>query len=769
MVINLLSPGVAIQEVDLTEIIPAVSSSIGALAGVFRWGPVNTRYLVSSEQILANTFGLPTNFNAETYFTVSNFLTYGNSVFVSRAANTTGVTPYFTCNSSAANLASPNATFVVASGNTNNLTVGMYITQSSNSTILNAANNISVNSIVNSTAFTLNANVTSNGNLTLYFGNPGTAYTALAFDNTYSSNGFATNLVNNIVTNNNIYTSKDGTFDLGVVYLARWPGALGNSLRVSQCDSANSFSANVIVGNSSTNVAFGFVVGNTAASAQFSGVSNVVANTFAQSFITGDNVQAGNSSIGLQFLQVANVQVNTSYNSNTLVTINFTTPYRLSTNWSANTVLRLWEFWAAVNQVPGQSLYVQQNGNTSANDLMHVVVVDQGGAFTGTPGSILERWTNVSRATDSQNLNGTNNYYKNVINQGSRYIWYGADRLLAPSANSALVASSTATVPGYFQCNLGNDGYNEAAAPMGILGMAFDTFLSQEDVTIDLVMQGKPTGGTTVVGGQTIQNFQLSNYIIQNLVQQRKDCVAFVSPPSNLMVNNFGYEWSSLVNWRGALPSTSYAVMDTGYKYQYDQYNNVYRYIPMNGDIAGLCARTDSTNAPWWSPAGLNRGILNNVITLPYNPKQADRDQLYPNNVNPVISTRGQGTYLFGDKTLQTLPSAFDRINVRRLFIYLERAISQAAKYFLFEFNDPITRANFVNMVTPFLKEVKGHRGIIDFFVQCDADNNPPQVVMSNQFVASIYIKPNYSINFITLTFVAVPQGVAFSSVVGNF
>jgi phage tail sheath protein FI len=284
-----------------------------------------------------------------------------------------------------------------------------------------------------------------------------------------------------------------------------------------------------------------------------------------------------------------------------------------------------------------------------------------------------------------------------------------------------------------------------------------------EKVDISLIMQGKARGAAVA------SNTDLGAYLINNIAEVRKDCVVFISPDYNLVVNNKGNEAADIVAARNALPTSSYGVMDSGYKYRYDRYNDLYRWTPMNGDIAGLCARTDQTNAPWWSPAGLNRGNIKNVVRLAFNPNQTERDTLYKNSVNPVVTFQGQGTVLYGDKTLLTKPSAFDRINVRRLFIVLEKAISTAAKYMLFEFNDAFTRAQFKSMVNPYLKNVEGRRGIYDFLVVCDGTNNTGDVIDANQFVGDIYIKPARSINFIQLNFVAVPTGVAFSEVVGKF
>jgi phage tail sheath protein FI len=286
-------------------------------------------------------------------------------------------------------------------------------------------------------------------------------------------------------------------------------------------------------------------------------------------------------------------------------------------------------------------------------------------------------------------------------------------------------------------------------------------FASAEEVDVSLILQGKAVGSAN--------NAQLANYIIDNICESRKDCVAFISPAKTNVVSNAGNESTSMVGFRNASRSTSYAVLDSGYKYQYDKYNDVYRYIPLNGDTAGLCVRTDDTRDPWFSPAGFNRGQIKNIIKLAYNPDKANRDILYKANINPVVTFPGQGTVLYGDKTMLTKPSAFDRINVRRLFIVLEKAIATAAKYTLFEFNDEFTRAQFKNLVEPFLRDVQGRRGIYDFKVVCDSTNNTGEVIDRNEFVGDIYIKPAKSINFIQLNFVAVRTGVEFSEIVGQF
>ena len=409
------------------------------------------------------------------------------------------------------------------------------------------------------------------------------------------------------------------------------------------------------------------------------------------------------------------------------------------------------------------------NGNTSANDEMHVVVVDEDGGFTGTPGSILETFKNLSRASDAVNNDGATNYYKEVINDVSNYIWWANDRTTSVSNTAISLESASNTTPGSYNFTLGEDGKSEALTPVATLMEAYDEFRSSEDVDISLIMQGKPRGGTTVSGGETIENFQLANYIIDNICEIRKDCVVLISPDKSKVLNNYGNEAESLVNFRNVLRSSSYGIMDSGYKYMYDRYNDLYRYVPLNGDVAGLCVRTDQTRDPWFSPAGFNRGQIKNIIKLPFNPRKAERDLIYPNGVNPVVAFPGQSTILFGDRTLLNKPSAFDRINVRRLFIVLEKAISVVAKFSLFEFNDAFTRSQFKNLIVPYLRTVQGRRGITDFLVVCDETNNTPDVIDRNEFVGDIYIKPARSINFIQLNFVAVGTGVQFSEVVGRF
>jgi hypothetical protein len=780
-----LSPGVNVTEIDLTTVVPAVATSDGAIAGVFRWGPVGQRILVDSETLLAKRFGKPTSFNAETYFTASSFLSYTNRLWVSRGANTSGPTPDFSVDA-----AEGNNVFVISGDVSDSIETGMYVTYSENTEVIDYGNEITVENVTvngSNTNVTLSKTAKTSNSVNLYFGYLGTAYSAIATE----SGAQIANFSGQIVKNQNEYAGMDGSFDSDVLYVSKYPGALGNSLKISVCDNAESFNSNLaLVANSSnypddfsttfgnSTIQFSTSIGNDIgyiASTPGAGGGLSQANAFGiqitSSIQVGDLLKVGNASIGTQLLKVKTISDGVSNGSAIIFTVSFEDPYRLHTAYSTSTVIsRNWEFYNTVDVAPGQSDYVRSYGNTAAQDELHVVVVDKGGKFTGTPGTIVEVYKNVSRASDAKNNDGSANFYKDVINQNSAYVWFANDRGNAGSNTAINLESSTEMAPGNYSFQFGNDGSSESdSTSFSSIASAYDLFVSPEDIDISLVLQGRPIGGSAMVNGTTVENFQLANYIIDNICEVRKDCIALISPDKTLTLNSFGTEATNLIAWRGALRSTSYAVLDSGYKWMYDKYNDVDRWIPMNGDVAGLCARTDQTNDAWWSPAGFNRGQIKNVIKLAYNPRKSERDVLYSNGVNPVVAFPGQGTVLYGDKTLQAKPSAFDHINVRRLFIVLEKAIATASKYSLFEFNDAFTRSQFKNLVTPYLRTIKGRRGITDFFVVCDDTNNTAQIVDTNQFVGDIYIKPARSINFIQLNFVAVGTGVQFSEVVGKF
>jgi phage tail sheath protein FI len=418
-----------------------------------------------------------------------------------------------------------------------------------------------------------------------------------------------------------------------------------------------------------------------------------------------------------------------------------------------------WAYASQFTSTPNTSSYVFNKSGLTSNDEIHVVVVDANGAITGTAGTVLEKYAFVSKALDAKDDSGNSNYYKNVIAAESQWVHWLAHPATA-NLNTGTAWGSTANVSLFktltsnitFSLSGGSDGTTSVANTT----TGWDQFKNSEAIDVSLLITG--TGNSTI-----------ATYVISNIAESRKDCVAFISPPYASVVNNPGSETTAAVTFRNALTSSSYAVIDSGYKYQYDKYADLYRWIPLNGDIAGLCARTDTERDPWFSPGGLNRGIIKNVVKLAWNPTKTDRDTLYSAGINPVVSFPGEGTVLFGDKTMLAKPSAFDRINVRRLFIVLEKAIARAARFSMFEFNDQFTRAQFVALVEPFLRDVQGRRGITDFRVVCDDTNNTGQVIDSNQFIGDIYIKPARSINFIQLNFVAVRTGVSFNEVVGQF
>jgi len=427
-----------------------------------------------------------------------------------------------------------------------------------------------------------------------------------------------------------------------------------------------------------------------------------------------------------------------------------------------------WAYSSFFDSAPGTSQYAASRG--AANDEIHVVVIDATGliATGGTPagtnaaGSVLETFKNLSVSSDAKNWDGSSLFYPDVIASQSNYIHWLSHPANTTNWGTAATSGVTYVGVGGLSAGVANgttlSGGAYTAASDANKQTAWDRLKNADEVDVSLLITGDASA-------------TVAQYVIDNIAEYRKDCVAFISPASANVVNNPSGEVTAITAQKNTNinRSSSYAVFDSAWKYMFDKYNNVYRWIPLNGDIAGLCVRTDSTRDPWFSPAGLNRGQIKNVVKLSWNPNKTNRDDLYKIGVNPVVSFPGEGTVLFGDKTMLSKPSAFDRINVRRLFIVLEKAIATAAKYSLFEFNDEFTRAQFVSLVDPFLRDVQGRRGIYDYRVVCDETNNTPEVIDRNEFVGDIYIKPARSINFIQLNFVAVRTGVAFDEIVGRF
>ena len=630
-----VSPGVLVQERDLTRIIPAVSTSIGAFAGEFRQGPVDEVISISSEQELVATFGKPDSSNFETFFSAANFLSYSNALRVVRATQTGLV-------------------------------------------------------------------------------NASTGGTGILIENTedYQNN----------------YSAGQGAVGN---FAARTGGAWGNNLLVSTCPSATAYEEvnKTTVNDAST------AVGDT-----------TLTLTSGTGFNVGDIIN---------FAEVGGHQYRiTVVDSNNITFVRKDTGSGGLHTAIANgsQVRRRWKYYDLVDGAPGTSTWASER--SGVNDEIHVVVVDEDGGISGTPGEVIETFSKLSKASDAKSPQGDNNYYPDVIYNKSNYIYWmdhnsGGTNWGTAAAGITFTAVNTPTNESM------SAGANGTAATTAQLKTAYEKFSDTETVDVGLIIAGK--GDAT----------HIDNLI--TVAEDRKDAVVFASPERSDVVNvaNSTTQASNVKAFFNTIRSSSYVVFDSGYKYMYDRYNDVYRYVPLNGDIAGLAARTDLIADSWFSPAGLNRGIVRGAVKLAFNPSKAQRDELYPARINPVVTMPGQGTVLFGDKTGLSAPSAFDRINVRRLFIVLEKAIATASKFQLFEFNDEFTRANFRNIVEPFLREVQGRRGITDFLVVCDETNNTGEVIDRNEFIAEIFVKPARSINFITLSFVATRTGVSFEEVAG--
>jgi len=666
-----VSPGVLVTEKDLTNIIPAVSTSSGGIVITAEKGPIDEVTTISSEKELVDNFGRPNNDNFEEWFTAANFLGYGNNLKVVRPIT------------------------------------GM------------------VNACVSGTAILIK-------NTNDYLDNYG-----------YQPN-----------------TSSGAKFSQAVgAYAAREAGTLGNSLKISVCTNSTAFGphsqsgtltndSSAAIGDTSITVDDGtlFQVGDIL---EFGDASNVPST---------DGAPSGHfykiTAISTHLLTIARFNVSTGQTE--------TGGLRHAIVDNAK-VLRHWEYYFQFSNAPTTTDDVANAGGSL--DEMHIVVLDEDGGITGTAGTILETFEGVSQAEDAKNASGGANYYAEVIYNQSQFVYVMDHETTLANAGSAKKGQTFDNTQGdafvvkSYSLASGTDDY---AATNGEIAQAYEKFADVDAVDLSLLMCG-PSQTTADDTGDTKAT------AVMDIATARKDCVAFISPARKdvVAVSNAITQTQNVVGFADGLPSTSYAVLDSGYKYMYDKYNDVFRYVPLNGDTAGLCARTDSIADAWFSPGGFNRGQIRGAVKLAFNPNQTQRDELYKSRVNPVVAFPGQGTVLFGDKTAQSKPSAFDRINVRRLFIVLEKAISTAAKFQLFEFNDEFTRAQFRNLVEPFIRDVQGRRGITDFAVVCDTTNNTGDVIDRNEFRADIFIKPARSINFIQLNFIATRTGVAFSEVAG--
>jgi hypothetical protein len=714
-----LSPGVAVVEKDFSSIVPAVSSSRGAFAGAFAWGPVLAPTSVTSENELVRLFGKPQDANAQAFFTAANFLSYTNSLLISRAdtgtqrnavAIQTGTVTGITMGNNGSGYTSVPAVSIGAPNDANGI-------QATATARLSGGGVTGVTVSAGGSGYSSGSTVT--------FSAPQVAGGVAATAEVTVSGGAITAVV--------ILTAGSGYTSAPTVTISGGTGFVAGTVTIS---------SSTVTGITITQAGTGY--SSAPAITIAAPVSGVTAT--ATSAVTVGGVKINNSDVYLQ-----------SFSSGEGVNGEWAARFpgalgnSLTVSMADSASFAAWTYKANFDSAPSTSSYTDQlNGS---GDELHVVVIDDNGLWTGVPGTVLEKFAFLSKASDAKKSDGTNNYYKDAINAGSEYI-YWMDHTSSATNWGTTAAGKTFDPLNTAVTRALSGGVDNLTATDGQLQTAYSLFADDAQYDISLIPMGKAS--STVV-----------NYVISNVAEVRLDCVVFASAQDTStgdpIIGTGSNATDAIVEYRNALPSTSYAVLDSGYKYQYDRYNDKYRWIPLNGDTAGMCARTDYTNDPWFSPSGLNRGQVKNVVKLAHNPTKADRDILYKAGVNPVVTFPGEGTVLFGDKTLLAKPSAFDRINVRRLFIVMEKAIATAAKYQLFEFNDPFTRAQFKNLIEPFLRDIQGRRGITDFAVKCDESNNTGQVIDSNNFVADIFVKPNRSINFITLNFVAARSSISFT------
>jgi len=736
----LVSPGVHVREIDLTNVVPAVATSIGAIAGAFEKGPVSVVTTITSEEQLVQTFGKPqTSSNQfETFFSATNFLQYGDNLKVVRAE-------------SAIVNAGANSGILIrdddhyqASFQDGSGSHGEWAARTAGT----HGNGIGVDICGSARAFAQPL-----GTLNLVNGAGAVGDLTITVDNQDATD--ATIAVGDIIsfqTNNSVTAVANGAISTA--------------------------SKNLTVDGNSGTIAVGQrVIG---AGISDGDVVVKVATVTSQTALILDKAITVADDAPLAFTTDANVEAKgeeyevTAVSSETLTIKLLDDPVGagLQTVIPDNSyITRRWRFSDLFDEAPGTSAYATENAR-GENDEIHVCVYDTVGNITGKAvgvngqrtAAVIERFANMSKNPNGKTAQGSNNYYSDVIFAQSQFI-YWTDHLSAGSNWGTDIASGTDyTLVSGIDVSTLTGGTDDYATTNGEIALAYDKFADTESLDVNLII-----GGSSSIAADTAANMDTHVTMITALVESRRDCVGFVSPYRSATVGIASSltATANVIEGFDLCPSSSYMVFDSGYKYMYDKYSDVYRFVPLNADIAGLCAFTDSIADSFFSPAGFNRGNIRGAVKLSYNPQKAERDQLYKKRVNPVTNFPGQGVCLFGDKTALTKPSAFDRINVRRLFLLLEKAIATAAKFQLFEFNDEFTRAQFRNLVEPFLRDIQGRRGITDFSLVCDGTNNTGEVIDRNEFIADIFIKPARSINFITLNFIAVRTGVAFSEVGG--
>jgi len=732
MPIGLVSPGTKVREVDLTQgRIDSVSTTTGAIVCPFAQGPVEEPVFIDSEQALIDTFGKPSDNDNhyEYWLSASNYLTYGGVMRVVRVDGT--------------NLNNANASKSTPGGS-ETLKIKSYEDYQNDYTTAStwfwAANN------------------------------PGSWANEIKV---CVIDGFADQIISGVNTsNNNVRVGAAVTQEI----------------------------SGVVAGNGTTSQFTGFIkgiitgVGNTLQNPTSSGVGTDSITVRVVSTVSsgGTETAAVYTEGGLFSFSAGTIGVSSVTIGAGTSTFTSTTQqdwYDLQDVGLNNSDL----LWKEVAERPRTSNFA--TNRSGKNDEIHIVVIDDKGTISGTPGTILEKFVGLSKAVDATSSTSGPIYYKNFIADNSQYLFAGDAEVGRPTGFSSGITSITngdgawglnaqgttyhAVGKKTYTLKGGNNyGTSDSANPrfettLGDLIEGYDLFVNQREYPINFLIQG-PGFGTKE------QTQAKANKLIQ-IAELRKDCIACISPQRSAVLVDPGAGGSSpapiaststqttnVISFFDSVASSSYAVFDTGYKYQYDRFSNKFRYVPLNADVAGCMARTGINDFAWYSPAGTRRGVINNAVKLAYNPSQSERDRLYVRRINPVIFAPGSGIILFGDKTGLAVPSAFDRINVRRLFLVLEESIERASRASLFEFNDAITRTNFVNITEPFLRDVKAKRGIQDFVVICDETNNTPDVIDANEFKADIYIKPARSINFIGLTFVATRTGVSFEEIIGR-
>ena len=728
-----LSPGVLVREQDATAVVPAVGTTVGGFVGDFAWGPARELVSISGENELVSRFGKPASATNVDFLTASSFLAYGSNLLVSREVGDGARNAVATPSKKVASLA------VTAGGSGYTSTPTVTISDPTGVTVANGGVKALATATVSGGAVTA---------LTLT--NPGFGYsTAPTVTISGGGGSGATGTATLDTTDSGKLIRNDVEYDANCYagtngvgpFAAKCAGSRGNSLKVAIADLGN-FTATSVA---SINVTAGGSGYTSAPTVSISASPSTGGTAIATATIDSGAVNAITVAFtGFGYQSAPTVTISGGGGSGATATA------VLSTAWS---------YASNFDNTPGTTEWASSN-NVNFDEL-HVIVIDEDGAFTGAAGTVLEKFAGLSKIPAARSDSNESNYYKDVINSKSEFIRW-TDHVSTSSfivgqpwgTDLATIQAAGVKSPRLLLCNYDTDKFSlsggvDEAPTDGNLQTSYLLFSNDEETDVSLIFAG---GHSQTVG----------DYIIDNVAEIRKDCLVFVSPQKSSVVNNSGSEVTSITGELTNYTRSSYAVMDSGWKYMYDKYNDIYVWVPVNGDTAGCCVTADLEADPWFSPAGVNRGSIKNAVKLAFNPKKSDRDTLYSAGVNPIVQSAAQGVILFGDKTLLARSSAFNRINVRRLFIVIEKAVAAAAKFQLFEFNDAFTRAQFRSLVEPFMRDVQGRRGVYDFRVVCDETNNTGQVIDANEFRADIFIKPAKSINFITLTFVATRTGISF-------